>query len=354
MKSNSLKLGQLLALVMAFVLGLGNAFAADEYGIFERILDASGSFNDTTAALEKAIAESKFTLQAKHDLTYTDKVQQVRVYVLTSPAYLEAAKDEAPNTISAQILRIGVYQYGAGKPTQINIANPLAHAMVFYTGSKNYDKLLAAAKSTEQELRDLAAKVPGKAVQVQLEPKRTEKTYNKFNGDGPAKMMAKFRNWNESQNVAFSANPADFQATVAKVEKILQSSKNKGVDDSSGWDLIAKVPVGTNAVYFGISNDYTENKCIRINSDFRSDGKAPDAPYPGVDHAPALPLEVIVFNDGKKVNVVQYGEMWRMQLYFWDSGYMAFAKNTLIPSIIFSSIDQALTSTASAEPAAAK
>ncbi len=353
MKSK-LKLGQLLALVMAFVLGAGNVFAADEYGIFERILDASGSFNDTTAALEKAIAESKFTLQAKHDLTYTDKVQQVRVYVLTSPAYLDAAKDEAPNTISAQILRIGVYQYGAGKPTQVNIANPVAHAMVFYAGSKDYDRLLAAAKSTEQELRDLAAKIPGKAVQVQLEPIRSEKTYNKFNGDGPAKMMAKFRNWNESQNVAFSANPADFQATVAKVEKILQSSKNKGVDDSSGWDLLAKVPVGTNAVYFGISNDYTENKCIRINSDFRSDGKAPDAPYPGVDHAPALPLEIIVFNDGKKVNVVQYGEMWRMQLYFWDSGYMAFAKNTLIPSIIFSSIDQALTSTASAEPAAAK
>jgi hypothetical protein len=42
-----------------------------------------------------------------------------------------------------------------------------------------------------------------------------------------------------------------------------------------------------------------------------------------------------------------------MQLYFWDSGYMAFAKNTLIPSIIFSSIDTALTATASAAPATA-
>jgi hypothetical protein len=35
--------------------------------------------------------------------------------------------------------------------------------------------------------------------------------------------------------------------------------------------------------------------------------------------------------------------MWRMQLYFWDSGYMAFAKNTLIPNTIFSSIDKTLT-----------
>ena len=82
---------------------------------------------------------------------------------------------------------------------------------------------------------------------------------------------------------------------------------------------------------------------MRINSDFRSDGKAKDAPYPGVDHAAALPLEVLVINTGKDVQVVQYGEMWRMQLYFWDSGYLAFAKNTLIPATIFSSIDKVLT-----------
>ncbi|MHB8715733.1 MAG: hypothetical protein ACYC9H_06960 [Sulfuricaulis sp.] len=334
--------------IFVLMLGTGPALAAEQYGIFERILEASGSFHDTTAALEKAIGESKFTLQGKRDLTYTDKQQKARVYVLTSPAYMEAAKNEAPNTISAQILRIGVYQYGAGKPTQIDIANPVAHAMVFYSGSKDYDQLIAAAKAVEQELRDMVAKVPGKAVQEQLEPIRSESTLNEFDGDGPAKMMAVWRNWKESQNVVFSTTPEAFQSTVEKVEKTLRSSQDKGVGDSSGWTLLSEIPVGPNAVYFGISNDYTENKCIRINSDFRSEGKAPDAPYPGVDHTPALPLEVLVYNDGKQTKVIQYGEMWRMQLYFWDSGYMAFAKNTLIPSIIFSSIDDALKPVSSA------
>ncbi len=354
MKSKFTKLSLLFSLIFAFVLGIGNAFAAEEYGIFERILEASGSFNDTTAALEKALAESKLTLQAKRDLTYTDKVQQARVYILTSPVYMEAAKGESPDTISAQVLRIGVYEYGEGKKVHINMGNPTAHAMVFYAGSKNYANLLAAAKTTAQEIKDIAAKVPGKQVSVQLEPVRTEKTLNKFNGDGPAKMMAKFRNWKDSQNEVFKDKAANFDAVVARVENTLRASQDKGVDDSSGWRLISKIPVGTNAVYFGITNDYTENKCIRINSDFRSDGKTKDAPYPGVDHAPAMPMEVLVINDGKEVKVVQYGEMWRMQLYFWDSGYMAFAKNTLIPSIIFSSIDQTLTATASAAPAAAK
>jgi len=349
MKSKSTKLSQLFALIFAFVLGIGNAFAAEEYGIFERILEASGSFDDTTAALEKALPESKLALQAKRDLNLTDKAQRARVYILTSPAYMEAAKDESPDTISAQVLRIGVYEFGEGKKVQINMGNPIAHAMVFYAGSKNYDKLLAAAKTVSQEIKDVAAKVPGKQVSVQLEPIRTEKTLNKFNGDGPAKMMAKFRNWKESQNDVFKDKPENFEAVVARVEKTLAASKDKGPEDSSGWTLVSKIPVGANAVYFGITNDYTENKCIRINSDFRSDGKTKDAPYPGVDHTPAMPMEVLVINDGKETKVVQYGEMWRMQLYFWDSGYMAFAKNTLIPSIIFSSIDQTLTATATAK-----
>lgn len=347
----TLILTKLFVFICVFTAGTINARAAEEYGIFERILEASGSFQETTAALEKAIAESKLTLHAKRDLTYTDKQQEARVYVITSPAYMEAAKNEAANTVSAQILRLGVYQYDAGKPVHVDITNPVAHAMVFYSGSKNYDQMIAAAKIVEQEFHDMISKVPGKAVQVQLEPIRSEKSLKKFNGDGPAKMMAKFRNWEESQNLVFSAKPEDFQATVAKVEKLLAASKDKGVDDSSGWSLMSKIPVGTNAVYFGISNQYTENKCIRINSDFRSEGKAPDAPYPGVDHAPALPLEVLVFNDGKETKVVQYGEMWRMQLYFWDSGYMAFAKNTLIPSIIFSSIDEALKPATAADSA---
>ncbi len=338
----------LFTLAFTLVAGMGHAWAAEKYGIYERILDASGSFQDTTAALEKAIAASKFMLQGKRDLYIAGKVQQARVYVLTSPAYMEAAGNEAPNTISAQVLRIGVYEYGPGKPTQIDIVNPVAQAMVFYSGSKNYDKLIAAARTVEQELRDMMAQVPGKAVQVQLEPTRSEKTLNEFDGDSMAKMMAKWRNWKESQDEVFSTSPENFQKTVEAVASALRASKDKGADDSSGWSLVSMIPVGNNAVYFGISNDYTENKCIRIDSDFRSEGKAPDAPYPGVDHAPALPLEVLVYNDGKKTRVVQYGEMWRMQLYFWDAGYLAFAKNTLIPSIIFSSIDETLKPAASA------
>ena len=335
-------LRSLFAVLAVLLAWSGFAHAADEHGIFERILAASGSFEEASAALEKSLGESRLTLHAKHDLKIPDGAQKARVYVLTSPAYLEAAKGAPANTVSAQILRVAVYQYGEGKKTYINMANPTSHAMVFYAGQKDYPQLLAAAKAAAQEIRDVAAQVPGKAETVQLEPARSEKTLNKFNGDGLAKAMAKWRNWEESQRLLFEGKPEEFAAMVARVEKALAASKDKGADDASGWRLISQVPVGANAVYFGISNEYTENKCIRINSDFRSDGKAKDAPYPGADHAPVLPLEILVVNDGKTVRAIQYGEMWRMQLYFWDSGYLAFTKNTFVPNTIFKSIEKAL------------
>ncbi len=60
---------------------------------------------------------------------------QARVYVLTSPAYAEAANAESARTVSAQVLRLAVYTQGDEQKTYINMANPVAHAMVFYADS---------------------------------------------------------------------------------------------------------------------------------------------------------------------------------------------------------------------------
>ncbi len=79
------------------------------------------------------------------------------------------------------------------------MANPVAHAMVYYADSRQYAALVAAAGEAADAIRQLAAAVPGKAVSRQNEPVRTEKHYRKYKGDGPARMMAKFRTWKKSQ-----------------------------------------------------------------------------------------------------------------------------------------------------------
>ena len=269
-------------------------------------------------------------------------MHQAKVYVLTSPAYAEAAAKESPTTVSAQVLRIAVFTSGDEQKTLINMANPVAHTMVFYEDSGNYKALLAASKDAAARIRELVANVPGKAVTYPAGPARTEKKYRKFNGDGPAKMMAKWRNWQESQLLIEEGAAAEFDAIVEKVAAAFAAGAVSDASESTGWDVITQLRLGDDAVYFGLSNPYIEDKMIRINSRFRSEGKSELSPYPGVDHVAALPTEVLVVKEGGKTRVLHYGQMWRMQLYFWDSGYRAFTANVGVPGAILSSIEDAL------------
>jgi hypothetical protein len=264
--------------------------------------------------------------------------------VLTSPKYAETAAAESPRTISAQVLRIAVYTQGDEQKTFVNMANPVAHAMVFYAKSPNYDALVAAARDVAAEIRQVVAAVPGEALSEQRKPMRSEKHYRKFKGDGPARMMAKFRTFEKSQ-LPIDMDPAqDFDATVEAVVAALKAGTVSDASDSTGWETIAQVQLRDDAVYIGITNPYIEDKMIRINSRFRGDSKSDLSPYPGVDHVTALPTEVLIVKDGDETRVLHYGQMWRMQLYFWDSGYRAFTANVGVPSAIAKSIEATIES----------
>ena len=61
-----------------------------------------------------------------------------------------------------------------------------------------------------------------------------------------------------------------------------------------------------------------------------------------LDHVAALPTELLIVREGNDTVVLHYGQMWRMQLYFWDSGYRAFTANVGVPGDIVNSIEEAV------------
>ena len=235
-----------------------------------------------------------------------------------------------------------MYTSGDDPVTTINMANPVAHAMVYYADSGNYDLLIDAARGAADEVRKLVAAVPGEAVSQQLEPRRSEKHYNKYKGDGPARMMAKFRTFEKSQLLVGEARAEDFATVVERVQTAIADSSVSSADETTGWETVAVIPLRDDAVYIGVTNPFIEDRMIRINSRFRKDGKSEGSPYPGVDHVAALPTEVLVIKEGKATRVLHYGQMWRMQLYFWDSGYRAFTANVGVPSAIANSIEETI------------
>jgi hypothetical protein len=210
-----------IALAVLSLLGAPLAQSAEEFGIFETVLESSVSFSETTAALESALAASELLFHGSHVVRVPEGKHQAKIYVLTSPDYTEAAASESPRTISAQILRVAVFTWGEEQKTFVNMANPVAHAMIYYAKSPNYDALLAAAGKTAAEIRQLVSAVPGNAVSVQAKPLRSEKHYRKFKGDGPARMMARFRTWQKSQLLITEDTADNFEAVVDNVAATL-------------------------------------------------------------------------------------------------------------------------------------
>jgi hypothetical protein len=336
-----MKKNAVVALV-ALVVWASPTLADDEIGIFETVLESSVSFSETNDALAQAIAASELQLHATHVVRVPDSQHEAKVYVLTSPAFAAEAASESPRTISAQILRIAVFTSGDEQNTFVNMANPVPHAMIFFAESENYHALVKTAGDVAKQMRDLVSAIPGDTVSVQTGPLRKEKKYRGFNGDGPAKMMAKFRTWDESQLPILEDTADNFDAVVNKVVAKLGDGNVANADEADGWEIVSKIRLRDDVVHIGLTNPYIEDKMIGINSRFRKEGKSDLSPYPGVDHVAALPTELLIVKEGDKTLVLHYGQMWRMQLYFWDSGYRAFTANMGVPGTIVESIEEAV------------
>ena len=122
--------------------------------------------------------------------------------------------------------------------------------------------------------------------------------------------------------------PAADGVLAAMAARVKEGIKAYGND----WRLVYHldcVPQG--AVIFGVLQGATEAKAYEIAGAKR---KKKDYRCPGIDHAAAFPIEIVVMQDGDQVKVAILDEMYRMKVFFEDAGMMAFAKNMTMPGKI--------------------
>ena len=106
------------------------------------------------------------------------------------------------------------------------------------------------------------------------------------------------------------------------------------------WKIISSVfTADSNAVLLGITRPRTEALSFRIAGESReSDANK----CPGLDHITAYPIEVLILNENDKITIYSPREMFRMDMYFWDAGKMAFMKYMQMPGMLDDSIKKAL------------
>lgn len=329
-------------LVGIFLLGLfipaSHAENSKKLGVYIKVLEIqNGNYEEICSHLEKGIQASEFQLVGKWDLDTANPYDYLaRVYVLNYPSFTqEVARLEGPRFLSVAH-RICVYQGPAQKTILVNMVNPetIAHVYFYKLPDDRYQKMVALATEVKDKMIQLIKNnLNGTFVDQQMPPIREVKALNGYNGDGMAKVMALFKDYKGSLHKVKEYKVANdgsrvFQKACNELEANLAKTK-------TGWKLIGTIDGGNQRRYFGISQPYTEELATRIVGEKR---KNKDNLAPGIDHSPAFPIEILVYGEKDKIKVATLGEMWRMQFYFWDAGYAAFAKHAQIPSQIYNSI----------------
>lgn len=304
----------------------------NKFGVYEYVLQkCQGEFDAVSQALETAVDSSSFQLLAKHDEKAPgDCTFKTRVFILYAPDYGKQILEANPMTGAFAVSdRINLFQDEAG--LHISIVNPMSINRTVLMDDEKYRQISDAHR---QALRNLiTGAVTGTESEKQYGQLRKKGYIGKTMG-----IMAGGPFNKKMKKIAVAAN-GNLQDVVQKIASKFQGETGK-------WKLNQVYSLITddgNTAVIGISSPLVEKKSFAIVK-AGSDKSRKKFKCPGIAHAGAYPMEIVVNKDGSAVNVWLVNSMYRMKMYFEDAGKMAFAKNMGMPGSIQDEIESKIKS----------
>ncbi len=322
--------GALLALVLGPGLaGSGSSAVAQEapsYGVYVKLIDqAVGPFDAVVSALKGGLAGSEWTVLADYESGVNrDKcAYRGHVFVVNSPAYAAQVAQRGPVAAFALPVRVAVYQDENG--THVALANPqsLTRTMVAETG------FAIPANGALEQLKAIVTKaVPGNAVATQYGEMRDRGLISKTMGiiaGGPF----------DSKIEKIASVDLEAGMSVQDVAQRLYAGLTK-LGGSRRWGVrpvyMLSLPNHDLAI-IGVTGEAMEAKAFDIVQ-HGSDDTRKDMACPGLDHAAAFPIELVLTRVDDAVEIHAVDAMFRMKIYFEDAGSMKFAANMRMPPSI--------------------
>ena len=295
--------------------------AGPRYGVYLRLVDAPlGAYEQMSAAVAPAVQNLGWPLLATYDVATGGCQYKARVFVVQAPSYAAEVLKNGPRAAFAIPLRLAVFQDEQG--THLAVANPqnLARTIVGETFEGPPAQVVA-------QLRTMTASgFPGKPVAVQYGQMRDqgliEKTMGIMAGGPFAGKIDPIR----STKATAAMGPREVADRIMAASK--QATGRWGIHSVYRLDLPEQ-----NAVLIGLNGDAREWKAFGIVGPGLDETRKSFA-CPGIDHAAAFPVELLVVREGDQVRVLMIDEMFRMKIYFEDAGKMKFAANMQMPGSI--------------------
>jgi uncharacterized protein (DUF302 family) len=239
--------------------------------------------------------------------------EKARTIVFASPAWSSEVLSGGGDKAFGLPMRLAVYSDASG--VSVAVVNPVSLLRTFYGSDVKDTAGLKAVEAVAAALAPLGTVSPKQAGQL--------RDSGEIGGMGGGAFADKI------VPVLAPAKPP------AEVAEALRS----GIADASGWHAIYAYKASEDVFVVGLTNAKTEGRAFGIAGEKRA---TESNPFPGLDHAAAFPIEVVVTKKGTGSSVTLLKEMWRMKLYFQDAGNWAFMKNMQMPGDIQNEIEAAV------------
>jgi len=308
----------LVTLLLAIALATP-AFASEKLGIYVKAVEkAESSFDETVDAVETGLSSAGFEVLASYEAgVYESCGQRAHVIVINNNNYAGKLMANGPLSAFALPLKVSVYEDAAG----INVAfvNPSSLNRTVL-GDEVETELSAATGAAISSA--ITTSVKGNAVSAQAGQLRT-KGY--VGGMGGGKFLKKIATFHEGGGYA----------------DVVARARTSAEGNDKGWKLIYAIEPADGVTLMGVTKPATEARSFAIAGDKR---KSRENPCPGLDHAAAFPIEVVIYTKDGKTAMVSLDEMYRMKVYFEDAGKWAFMKNMTMPGNIQDELEAVVTS----------
>lgn len=354
--------------ILVLFLSFTSIFASN-HGIY---LLALKNAKTDCSSLSKSISDNLktqgFNIYAVRNLATPDIVREEKTelcgfnamqILFSSPEYIKMLDSYGKKYIAAGFLRIGIYETPSG--TQVNIADPeTINRIVFNDLYDNdeiekYNRIIELTKSVKNKIISAIHDTKlGEAVNIPMEPIRSDEDLAEASKDmfmmvGSMTFFSDEDQFPIIYETKSSNAKADIQKLLITLKSNLKNQKPSNDDieyrltkspDVLKWEIIGEIySPDSNAVLLGVTRPRTEGLSFNIAGKARETG---NDKCPGIDHAPAYPIEVIIYYNGENIVVQTARQMFRMDMYFWDAGMMAFMDHMSMPDILDVSLRKAL------------
>ncbi|MBT8397048.1 MAG: hypothetical protein KJN92_08780, partial [Gemmatimonadetes bacterium] len=294
------------------------------FGVYMEVADVEGSsVGETSARAEAAVAEAGWTLLAAYDagVDGDDCSFTARVLVVDWPEYTRAVMSQGDHGAFAAPLRISVFEDEMG--VHVAAVNP-----------RSINRTIVSEEGMEQEWSRFAA-ILRRTLAEGVGASPAFGDFGQFRDRGLiGKTMGVMAGGPFLEKIKeIGTVPAGEGGVEAVAQSLFDDLGAAAPGDDWGIRPVFLMNPSPGVVVLGVTGERMEARSFSIVGR-GSDKSRSRFACPGLDHAAAYPIEVVLTEDGDQVKVSVVDAMFRMKMFFEDAGKLKFARNMTMPGSI--------------------